>query len=1033
MNGISSWSIRNPVPTTVLFVALTLAGLLGFAGLRTNDFPDIDLPAVTVTVGQPGAAPSELETQVTRIVEDAVAGVNDVDHITSTVDEGTSTTMVQFLISTNVDRATNDVRNAISSVQAKLPSAAEQPVIQRALSTGGAILTFVVEAPGKSPEELSWFVENDIAKRLLAVRGVAKVERAGGVDRAIRVRLDPNRLVALGLTAGRISQALASVNVDQPGGRMTIGAREQTVRTVGGAATLEAVADVNVALSDGVGVRLGDLGSVKDGGTEPRQRARLDGRSVVAFSVYRTIGSSEVDVTRNVRAVIAAMNGNADARMEEVTSSTGFITQSYDASIEALWIGALLAIAVVWLFLRDLRATIVASVALPLSLIPTFAVMDWFDVSLNTITLLALSLVVGILVDDAIVEIENIVRHMRQSGKSAYLSAIEAADEIGLAVLATTMTLVAVFLPVAFMPGIPGKIFASFAIATCVSVLFSLLVARTLTPLLGAYFVKAGAAPEESSRAMTGYLWLLRKAMNHRWKTVVLGLLFLAGSMALASRLPTDFIVASDRGRSVVSVDLPPGATLEQTDAVVLEITKIFLRHAEVENVYAAEGTQTSAGMGNAGSAGEVRSAKVTANLKQRGLRKLSQQALEKLIAPELAAIPGARIQFGGDGQSGAKISVTLVGDDGPALASASGALQTQMRAVPGFVNPYSTSSLRKPEVIIAPDTAKAAELGVTTTAIAQAIDIATLGDNDENLPKFNLPDRQLSIIVSLDEAARNDPAELANLPILGTRSVVPLGAVADIRFGSGPNEISRFDRHRSATVEVEMEGLTLGQATAAVAALPIIQRLPEGVTEQKSGDGEHLQELLRGFVIAIGSGITLMFLTLVLLFNGFLQPLTILVALPLSIGGALGTLLLCGYSLSITALIGLLMLMGIAAKNSILLVEYAILAMRERGLSNLDALMDAAAKRARPIVMTSIAMCAGMAPVALGLGADAESRAPMAVAVIGGLISSTALSLIYVPVVFSLMDGLQVRLGRWLGRLVASQKQRPVRGAASS
>jgi HAE1 family hydrophobic/amphiphilic exporter-1 len=1017
-NGLSSWSIRHPVPTVVLFLFLTGAGVLGFTGLRTNNMPDIDMPTVTVTVAQSGAAPTELETQVTRIVENAVAGVGNVDDISSTVGEGSSTTTIRFILGTDVDRATNDVRNAVAGIQGNLPAGAESPVIARMDDTGRAILTFVVEAPAMAPDGLSWFVDNDVGKALLGVDGVSKVERSGGVDRVIRIELDPDRLAALGVRADEISRTLADVNVNQPGGRASVGGREQSVRTLGSAVTVAALADTRVRLAGGGGsVRLADLGTVRDGWEEPRQRARLDGKEVVAFSVFRSVGSSEIDVTGAVRAAVAKLDrSRADVTFREVTSSSDFVAESYAAAVEALWIGALLAVGVVWLFLRDIRATLISSVALPLSLIPTFAVMRLLDLSLNNITLLALSLVVGILVDDAIVEIENIVRHMRHSGKRAWEAAIEAADEIGLAVVATTGTIVAVFLPVAFMPGIPGQIFKSFAIATCVSVAFSLLVARMLTPLMGAFLIRAEGHRDDAPKWVPAYLWLLRKALRRRWVTLALGVAFFAGSMGLARLLPMDFMPASDRGRSLVSVQLPPGATLAETDAVVQGISARLRGEPEVAGIFASIGTPTSAGMGpQAASAGEVRSAAMTVNLVPRGERSVSQQAFEKRASAMLAGIPGARIQFGADGQSGAKVSVTLTGDDPAALNAARAALLRDMRTVPGFLNPVSTSAISRSELIIRPDDARAAEVGVTPTAIALAVQVATLGDTDRNLPKFNLGDRQIPILAALPQDALNDPSRLAVLPVSGTRATVPLGSIAEIGFGAGPTSILRVDRRRSATVEANLSSLTLGEASARVAALPTMRALPPGVTELKRGDEERMRELFTGFATALTAGIFLMYATLVLLFRSFVQPVTIMVALPLSVGGALGFLLLSGNALAISALIGLLLLMGIAAKNSILLVDYALMARTERGLDRTSALLDAAAKRARPIVMTSLAMGAGMLPLALGWGADAETRAPMAIAVIGGLLSSTVLSLVYVPVFFTVMDDLERLLGRWL------------------
>ncbi|WP_244661792.1 efflux RND transporter permease subunit [Mesorhizobium huakuii] len=1026
MNAISSWSIRNPVPTIVLFLSLTIAGLYGFMQLRTNNMPDIDLPTVTVTVSQPGAAPSEMEVQVARVIENAVATLEGVDDVSTSISEGSSVTTVEFTLGIDPETAANDVRNAVSEVQSSLPAAAQSPVVAKMNATGNSVLTYVVEAPSMSPDALSWYIDNDVAKALLGVDGVSKITRSGGVDRVIRVELDPDRLAALGISAGDVSQTLASNNVNQPGGRTSVGGQEQSVRTLASAGSVEALADTDIALNGAGGVKLSDLGSVVDSWEKPRQAAYLDGRQVVAFNVYRSVGSSEIDVVKAARAAIADIGAKTDtAKFTEVTSSSGFVQESYDAAFEALWLGALLAIGVVWLFLRDIRATLVSAVAMPLSLIPTFAVMAAFDISLNNITLLALSLVVGILVDDAIVEIENIVRHMRQTGASAYHAAIEAADEIGLAVVATTATIIAVFLPVAFMPGIPGKFFFSFAVAVCVSVLFSLLVARMLTPLMGAYLVRAGGHSEDDLPAwVPTYLWLLRKALDHRWITLVAGIAFFAGSIGLATKLPTEFMAATDRGRSMISVELQPGSTIEQTTAVVQDITRRLKAEPAVDSIFATIGTAASSGGGpNRGStSAEVRSANVTVNLKPRGERSVSQQQFEAEASPKLNDIPGGRIQFGADGFAGAKVAITLVGDDGEALQKASDALVDGMKSVPGLINPKSTAATTKPELIVRPDSARAAELGVTPTEIAATVKIATIGDTDTSLAKFNLGDRQVAIVVTLPDGAIDDPAKLAVLPLIGSKGTVPLGAVADIGFNAGPNSITRVGRSRSATVEADLSGLTLGQGTASIHALPAMRNLPAGVQELARGDAQRMQELFSGFATAIAAGILLMYLTLVLLFRGFVQPVTILVALPLSIGGALGFMLMTGKALGISPLIGILMLMGIAAKNSILLVEYALVAEKERGMSRLDALLDAARKRARPIVMTSIAMGAGMLPIALGIGADAETRAPMAIAVIGGLISSTVLSLVYVPVVYTFMDDIQRFLGRHLARLLVER-----------
>ncbi len=849
MNQISAWAIRSPVPTIVLFLFLSLAGAVSFTKLRINNMPDTDIPTVTVTVTRTGAAPTEMETQVTRLVEDSVAGLGNVDHIRSTVNEGSSSTNVEFALGTDIDRATDDVRNAVQSIRANLPSDVLEPTVRRVDNTGQPILTFVVSAPAMAPDELSWFIDNDIAKAVLSVKGVSSIARAGGVDREIRIRLSPDRLMAFGITASDISQNLKAQNVNQPGGRLTLGDAEQAIRTIGSAADVEALGATRVPLNDDRNVKLSDLGSVESSWAEPRQRARFNGAEVIGFSVYRSVGTGEVAVAESVRAKVEAFAAaHSEVSIHEVTSSTTWVMEGYEAALEALILGSLLAIAVVWLFLRDMRATLVSSVALPLSLLPTFGVMYLLNQSLNNISLLGIALVVGILVDDAIVEVENIVRHMRQSGKSAYEAAIEAADEIGLAVVATTFSIIAVFAPVGFMPGIPGQIFKAFAIAVCTSVFFSLLVARMLTPLMGAYLMRADGRESDEARWVSPYLRLLNWTLRRRWLTVTAGIVFFAVSMSLVRFLPSDFMPASDRGRAQLAVELAPGSTLADTDAVTRKATAVLLARPEVQSVYSAMGTQTSSGPGGGTStAGEVRTATLTVNLKPRAERQLSQQELEAAVGPELAKIPGARMRFGADGVSGAKIQVTLLSDDADLLASKVSALTREMRGVAGFHNAGSTSSLARPEIQITPKIDKAAAVGISTATIAATANIATLGDADQNLPKFNLKDRQISIRVMLEENARADISRIGSLQVPAASGTLPLSSIADIALGSGPNQINRVDRRRSATVEAELSGITIGEAEASVSALPSMRQLPVGITRNAAGEfGTHAGAIRR-------------------------------------------------------------------------------------------------------------------------------------------------------------------------------------------
>ncbi len=642
MRNISSWAIKNPIPVILLFLLLTIAGIAGFRSMRINNNPDVDLPLVVVTAVRPGAAPSELETQVTRLIEDSIAGLGQVRHINSTVVDGASTTVIEFELGVDHERVTNDVRNAMSNLRGALPQDMQEPIVNRIDISGDDLITYVVKAPTLTPEQRSWFVDNDVSRALLALKGVGEVNRRGGVNREIEVALDPDRLAAQGVTAAAVSQALVSANADLPGGRVTISGAERAIRTLGAAGSVEQLRETRVPLPAGGAVRLADLGTVTDHWAEPRSRARFDGQEVVTFSMIRSRGASEVQTAQQIRKVIEKLDkDHPEVEIEEITSNVKYIEESYLASMEALIVGAVLAVLVVLLFLRDWRATLLAAVAIPLSLLPTFAILAPMGQSLNGVTLLALSLTVGILVDDAIVEIENIVRHMR-GGKSAYASAMEAADEIGLAVVATTFTIVAVFAPVGFMPGIIGQFFKAFALAACISVLFSLVVARLLTPLMGAYMLKADHDHADKDPPWMGpYLKSLEWGLSNRWKVLAMGIPLFFISIFLATRLPFEFQPQADRGRAQFSVELPPGATLDETDAVVQRVTRQLMAREEVLGVYASVGSNNAVNKGS-----------VTADLTDKGKR-MSQQQFSRQMVDTFAEIPGARIGAGSNNGGG--------------------------------------------------------------------------------------------------------------------------------------------------------------------------------------------------------------------------------------------------------------------------------------------------------------------------------------------------------------------------------------------
>ncbi|QOK99293.1 efflux RND transporter permease subunit (plasmid) [Ralstonia pseudosolanacearum] len=1012
--NISSWSIRNPVPAVLCFILLTVFGLIGFHKLQVQDFPDMDLPTISISASLEGAAPSQLENEVARKIEDKLTSLSQLDHITTKITDGAVSISVSFKLEKDPQTALSEVRNAVDGARASLPSEMAAPTVSKSDAANSALLTYTAISTTLDEQDLSWFVDNDLAKALLSVKGVSKVERIGGIDREVHVDLNPALMAGLGLTAETVSSELTAMQRERSGGQGDIGGQRQSSRTLVGVGSAADVAALTITTGDGRRVRLDQIARVTDGAADRASYAFLDGKPVVGVQITRAKGNSDVTVLHDVHNAIATFaESHAEVRLVEASNTVSPIEDNYEGSMSMLIEGALLAIAVVWWFLRDGRATLVSAAALPLSIIPTFGVIYLAGYSLNTITLLALSLVVGILVDDAIVEIENIERHLRM-GKTPYQAAMEAADEIGLAVIATTFALVAVFLPTAFMSGIPGLIFRQFGVTTSVAVLMSLLVARLLTPMMAAYLMKATQHAERDGPVMTRYLRWVGGGLDKRGRTMLAAGLMLLLSLAMASALKTGFFPAQDKSQTQVTLELTPGSTLEQSRAVALQAEALIRRLPEVKGVFSTVGSASDSSNPAAGasSTADVRTSTLVVDLVARSERKSKQSAVEEAIRHQLRDLPGVRVAVN-NGGNGEKLQITLAGSDATTLESAAAALESQLRTLHGIGNVTSSAALQRPEVQFRPDPARAAALGVTTEAAADAIRIGTYGAYSTSLPKLNLPERQIAIRARIDPALRQDLDAIGQLRVAGTNGSVTVASVGTLSIGSGPSQIDRLDRARNITLSVELNGRTIGEVNQEAQQLPALQHLPAGVHQVQQGELQNMSELFQSFGLAMAIGVFCVYAVLVLLFHDFLQPATILCALPLSLGGALLSLLITRMSFSMPALIGLLMLMGIVTKNSILLVEYAIVARREHGLSRLAALMDACHKRARPIVMTTIAMGAGMLPNALGLGAEPSFRQPMAIVVIGGLLASTLLSLLVIPVVFTYVDDLE----QWLRR----------------
>ncbi|OSZ75304.1 efflux RND transporter permease subunit [Hydrogenophaga sp. IBVHS1] len=1034
--NVSAWSIKNPIPAAMLFVMLTLAGLFSFKQMKVQNFPDLDVPNITVLATLPGASPNQLENDVARIIENSLASLQGLKHIFTKVQDGSVSITAEFRIEKNTQEALDDVRSAVAKVRGDLPSDLREPIVNKIELAGGAVLAYTVASDKMDAEAASWFVENDVAKLLLSVPGVGAVNRVGGVDREVQVLLDPLKLQALGASATDISRQLAKVQIESAGGRADLGGSQQPMRTLSSLRTAEELSRLELSLTDGRRIRLDQIAEVKDTVAEPTAAAFLDGKPVVGFEVARSRGASEIEVGNGVRAKLKTLQEQRpDLRITESFDFVTPVAEEFDGSMKLLYEGAILAVLVVWLFLRDFRATVVSAVALPLSAIPAFIGMYYMGFTINVVTLLAMSLVIGILVDDAIVEVENIVRHMRM-GKTPYQASMEAADEIGLAVIATTFTLIAVFLPTAFMSGIPGKFFKQFGWTASFAVFASLVVARALTPMMAAYLLKPVVMAKDMPRwarsnRVTGAIWRWMTnqdepawlntyqgwaawCIRHRWVTMVGAGAFFVGSIMLIPLLPQGFIPPDDNSQTQVYLELPPGATLQQTIRTAERARELVTAVPHVKSVY------TTIGSGSAGSdpfapqgTAESRKAALTIQLDARGARP-RKQVIENQLREAMSNLPGVRSKVGLGG-SGEKYILTLTGNDAAAMQTAATAIERDLRTIQGVGSIQSTAALVRTEISVTPDLARAAEMGVTSSAIAETLRIATVGDYDNALPKMNLPERQIPIVVKLDIGARQDLDLLSRLPVPGSKGPVMLGQVATLSFGGGPAVIDRYDRSRNINFEVELAGIALGDMKMAVEKLPSLRNLPAGVNVIEIGDAEVQGELFASFGLAMLTGVLCIYIVLVLLFKAFLHPFTILAALPLSLGGAFVALLLTNKSFSMPSLIGLIMLMGVATKNSILLVEYAIEARREHGMSRLDAILDACHKRARPIVMTTIAMGAGMLPIAIGWGAaDSSFRSPMAVAVIGGLITSTFLSLLVIPAVFTLVDD----VGNWFAGL---------------
>lgn len=1128
LQNISAWSIRNPIIPMVFFIAVLMAGILSFNRMDIVNNPEVDFPAVNVSISQPGAAPSEIINQITDRVEASIRSINGVKNISSTASEGNSRTFVEFEIGVDTNQAVNEVKNAVDQIRGSLPDGILEPRISKVNVAGGASLgVYSAQATDMTIEQLSWFVDDVLARRLLSVDGMAEVNRLGGVDREIRVVLEPSKMQALGVSASQVNNILRQININAAGGQTEVGGTRQSVRVLGNASTAFELSQATIPLLGGNTVKLADIATVKDSYGERTSINTLAGQEVVNFRFTRAKGASDVTVYDKSVEILAQIEAeNPGVKFTELFTTVTYTKEQYSSSMKAMVEGAVLAVIIVFFFLRDWRATIISAIAIPLSAIPTFWFMDLLGFNLNFLSLLALSLVAGVLVDDAIVEIENIVRHMRM-GKSAYQASIDAADEIGLAVVATSFCIVAVFLPVGLMPGISGQFFKNFGITVVISVLMSLAVARMITPLMAAYFLKAkghaehgegpmidrytkilnwtldnsemqrrranlrpwrsqflysiaaflfilvligltGLAsfsvyklieplniPETIStvifgdasasigfafnrillvlqlifilltgfiammltfsafrfvsrmmgeHASEGWAYLDARFQDHRVWMMGLGTTAFAVTLTLFASTPGQFQPTTDEKNSRVQIETVPGTTLEETQSVASKVTALMEKQPEVQTALQ-----------------NVREGEATIFMTLTSDRDKTSVEFEKDLTDDLQQIPDARIRFqsqsGGNG-TGRDISVMLTGSDSKLLQETAVKVAEEMKTLDTVKAPRVNADLQRPEIIITPRARLASELGVTTAALSQTIRIATLGEIDQNTAKFSLSDRQIPIRVVLNEDSREDINTINNLPVqMNNGASVPLGTVADIGFGSGPTAIQRYNQSRRIFIGADRaDGIAAGTTKEQIDNLPTMKNLPTGISSLPFGEEEWQQELIANFIIALVAGILSVFAVLVLLYKRLMSPLVNMASLALAPLGGIALIWALGQPVSMPVLIGVLMLLGIVSKNSILLIDFAIEEMA-RGTDKYMAIMEAGKKRAQPIVMTTVAMTAGMVPTAISLSGDGAWRQPMGIVVIGGLIVSTLLTLLIVPAGFSLADGVEKRTGPWLRR----------------
>ncbi|MGM0576133.1 MAG: efflux RND transporter permease subunit [Myxococcota bacterium] len=1011
-------SIRRPVFATVMVGALVVFGLASLPRIGVDLFPEVEFPVATVTAVYPGADPETIETKVVEKLEEAVGEVSGIKNLRSTSMENVGLLVIEFELERDADRAAQDVRDKVSAALTELPADLDPPVIEKFDIGAAPVLSLAVSGPLPT-RELTRLADDVIKGKLQTLGGVGGVDLVGDQEREFHVWLSPDQLERYGLATSDVLQALTAQNVEIPGGRMNVGRQEMVVKTRGQVHTAEELGDIIVTAMAGAPVRIRDVARVEDGLEEKRSHAALDGESAVGLVVRKQSGANTVEVAEAVRAALDDLRAEMPDGVSigvPVDNST-FIQKSISDVQFDLVFGGVLAILIILFFLHDWRATVVSALALPSSVIATFAFIDAMGFTFNNMTMLALTLSIGILIDDAIVVIENIHRHL-EMGKPPLKAARDGASEIGLAVMATTASIVAVFIPVAIMEGIIGRFFLQFGLTVAFAVSVSFFVAFTITPAYAARLLKPhGGTKNPVARFIEwmlsgldrAYRGLLGASLRHPVISLVAGFGIFAASLQLLGMVPTEFLPEEDRGQFNLSVEMPTGTDLETTREYVSEVS------GQVREVPGVASTFTTIG---AGTQGEVHKAVVQVNLVPRKQRAFSQSEAMNHVRAKLSGLGDAKfaveqIQAVGGGNSAfrsAAVQFNIRGNDLGELQGAASDLIEILRDEEGYVDLDMTYRGGKPEVQVNIDRPRAADLGVPIAQVAMTLRTFFAG---EKASEIQTPQGRYDVRARLPDRLRAEPNAIRDLTVRSTSGqLVKLADVVDVDLGAGPSQIDRQNRQRQVTVLANLQGKPLGMAVEEIneAAAEVV---PAHLTTDWTGRGDTMKESFVNMIRALILAIILVFLILAAQFESFLHPFTIMLSLPLSVTGAFGALAITGMTLNIFSMIGFIMLMGLVTKNAILLVDYTN-TVRERGIPRREALLEAGPVRLRPILMTTAAMIFGMIPVAMAQSEGGEQRAPMAVAVIGGLITSTLLTLVVVPVVYDLLDALKEKvLGR--------------------